>query len=152
MQTGLLLILFGKIVLLEDEATVQRDADPRTMMSNPLYRTSSDTRLTSASYPDEDQLRKIVREELAAQLGTLSGTVTQENAVSVSRPRDEVEDQKQKELVAQQLSYHKSVGHISDSDMQKLQVEIARLDEAGRREMLGELSRAINSGQLDGRL
>ncbi len=151
-QTGILLILLGKIVLFEEESTVPGDAGQNALVSNPFDRASIGTRAAVNNYPDENQLRRIVREELAAQLGTLSATGAPMDSADVSAVRDEVKDQDQRERVAQQLNYHTSVGSISVRDMQVLQGEIAKLDAASRTEMLGKLTRALNSGQLDGRL
>jgi hypothetical protein len=58
----------------------------------------------------------------------------------------------QRAQVAQQQETYVSVGSISDADMQTLQMDIAKLDAAGRTEMLRKLSRAFNSGNLEGRL
>ncbi len=151
-QTGILLILLGKIVLFEEESTVTGDVGRNTLVSNPFDRVSTDSHATATYYPDENQLRKIVREELAAQLGSLSVSSAPKDTAIVAELRDEVKDQNQRELVAQQLEYHTSVGSISEMDMQKLQGEIAKLDKASQKEMLGKLTRALNSGQLDGRL
>ena len=151
-QTGILLILLGKIVLFEEESTVPGDAKQNTSVSNPFDDPSTDSHAATNYYPDENRLRKIVREELAAQLGALSEASAQKDSAAVLEPEDEAKYQYQRELVAQQLVYFSSVGSISDMDMQKLQMEIAKLDEAGRREMLGKLTRAMNSGELEGRL
>lgn len=152
LQTGILLILLGRFVLFEEQSTVPVDAEQSTLVSSPFDAPSTDGHASAVYYPDENQLRKIVREELAAQLGTLSEANAQNDSAAVLEPVDEAKYQYQRELVAQQLNYHTSVGRISDTDMQKLQMEIAKLDEAGRREMLGKLTRAMNSGELDGRL
>ena len=151
-QTGILLILLGKIVFFEEESTDLGDASQNISVNNPFDERPTDSHAATTYYPDENRLRKIVREELAAQLGALSEVSTQEDSATVLEPEDEVKYQYQRELVAQQLNYHTSVGRISDMDMQMLQMEIAKLDEAGRREMLGRLTRAMNSGELDGRL
>ena len=107
---------------------------------------------TTVYYMDDNQLRQIIREELGAQLDGRSGSNIDMDAPIASNATDNTEIQYQRDLVAQQLDYHTSVGSISDTDMQKLQGEIAKLDEAGRKEMLGKLVRALNSGGLDGRL
>ena len=108
-------------------------------MSSPFDYSSTDSHAATIYYPDENRLRKIVREELAAQLGALSEASAQKDSAAVLEPEDEAKYQYQRELVAQQLEYHTSVGSISDTDMQKLQGEIAKLDEAGRKEMLSKL-------------
>jgi hypothetical protein len=152
-QTGILLLLLGKIMLLEDEMAVAGPAIQDTSVSRELSNTQSQsTSRGTTVYADEDRLRQIIREELAAQPGGAFGSANQVDAISASNPVDPAENQRQRELVTQQLNYFSSVGSISDMDMQKLQGEIAKLDNAGRKEMLGKLVRAMNSGELEGRL
>ena len=43
-------------------------------------------------------------------------------------------------------------GEMGEPRRFALQQQIAKLDEAGRREMLRKLTRALNSGEIDGRL
>ena len=152
MQTGLLLFLFGKIVLFEEETTVAGHAGQNTLVSDPFDDPPADRNATAIHYVDENQLRQIIREELRAQLDGRSGSAKQMDAVIASDSTDTAENQYQRELVAQQLLYHTSVGSISNVDMQKLQGEIAKLDAASQKEMLGKLTRALNSGELEGRL
>jgi hypothetical protein len=152
-QTGVLLLMFGKIVAIEEEMAPAMLDEKNTLLSDKFANTqsqsySNDTYL----YPNEDQLRQIIREELAAQLDSSFGPAEQMDAVFAPNSTEKAEDQYQREQVAQQLDYHTSVGRISDTDMQKLQMDIAKLDEAGRKEMLSELTRTLNSGQLKGRL
>ena len=151
-QTGILLILLVKIVFFEEESSGPGHTEQFTSVSNPFDDPRTDSYAATNYYPDEHRLRIIVREELAAQLGALSEASAQKDSATVLDPEDEAKFQIQRELVAQQLNYHTSVGRISAKDMQMLQMEIAKLDEAGRREMLGELTRAMNSGELEGRL
>lgn len=152
-QTVILLFLFGKIVLFEEKATVAAHAEQNTLVGDALTNTqsqsySNDTYL----YPNEDRLRQIIREELGAELDRRSDPDKQMDPVIASSSTDKTETDFQRELVTQQLEYYSSVGSISDSEMQKLQMEIAKLDDTGRTEMLRELSRAINSGRLEGQL
>jgi hypothetical protein len=44
------------------------------------------------------------------------------------------------------------VGSITDQQMQELQAGIAELDEASRKQMMSTLIRALNSGELEGRI
>ena len=151
-QTGILLFLLGKIVLFEEETTVAGNAGQNTLVSDPFDDPPPDRNATAIHYVDYDQLRQIIREELRAQLDGRSGSDKKMDAVIASDSTDTAENQYQRELVAQQLLYHTSVGSISNVDMQKLQGEIAKLDAASQKEMLGKLTRALNSGELDGRL
>jgi hypothetical protein len=65
---------------------------------------------------------------------------------------DPVEMEARHEQVSQQLEYYVSIGSISNAEMQRLQMDIAKLDAKGRTEMLRELTRALNSGRLEGQL
>ena len=101
-----------------------------------------------------EQVRKIVREELRAQIGALAssaGAVGMDSTAAPD-PYDEIEYQQQYELVDQELDFFINQGTISDTDMAVLQMEIAKLDPEGREEMLRRIVRALNSGELDGRL
>ena len=151
-QTALLLFLLGKIVLVDEETSVAARAEQNTLVSDPFDDASIDSHAAAMYYSDEDQPRKIIREELAAQLGALSESGAQKQSAAVLELEDETAFQYQRELVAQQLEYHTSVGSISDMDMQKLQGQIAKLDKASRTQMLRKLTRALNSGRLEGRL
>jgi len=99
--------------------------------------------------PDENQLRKIVREELAAQLSLLAVPNRAEGEVPDPVLRDL--KRQERDLVEQEIAHYISMGQISDVEMQMLQADIARLDKSGREEMLRRLVRAINTGELDGR-
>ena len=100
-----------------------------------------------------EQVRKIVREELRAEIGALvTNGATGVDPAPAPDPYDEVEYQQQYELVDQELEFFISQGTISDTDMATLQQEIAKLDPEGREEMLRRIVRALNSGELDGRL
>jgi len=152
-QTGILLLLLGKIMLLEDETAAAGHAGQSALVSNGRSNTRSQNNSRSTNvYADEDRLRQIIREELAAQPGGGFAPTNQANVVAASNPTDPAENQRRRELVTQQLEYFSSVGSISNTDMQILQGEIAKLDNAGRKEMLGRITQALNSGQLEGRL
>ncbi len=99
---------------------------------------------------DEERLRYIIRDELRSELAQLASE--QPPVAEAPAPRDPVEAEQQRVQVLQQIEYYSSAGRISDAEMQKLQMEIARLDPAARTEALRALTRAMNSGQLEGRL
>lgn len=100
----------------------------------------------------EASLRRIVREEIAAavQAGAIPAAqdARQVKTGSVA-PRP---DPQRLAVVSSQLDYFIGIGSISPSEMAVLQGGIAQLDEAGRRQMLGRLVRAINTGSLKGEL
>ena len=99
---------------------------------------------------DEERLRQIVREELAAHSSRSS---RQDPATAPdARPSDATGDPSQREHVEQQIDYYVGLGQISDNDMQRLQAGIVKLDIGARRQMMSKLVRALNSGELKGRL
>jgi len=63
-----------------------------------------------------------------------------------------VGDPRQAEQVAQDIDYYVGVGRISDTEMGRLKLDIARLPDPQRRLMLARLAGALSSGQLEGRL
>lgn len=99
-----------------------------------------------------DVFRAIVREELAVQQRAMVACEDDVRSGPASRPLPDPDAPRRLESVRQQLDYHISMGRISDSEMAALQQQIASLDEAGRIEMLRALTRALNSGSLEGRL
>jgi len=99
---------------------------------------------------DEKQLRRIIRSELMAYTSSLAEAPIQSPA---QEPEiDPVENAARLEVVKQELSYYIEMGEISGIEMQKLQMEISRLDPENRTMMLRELTRVIGSGELDGQL
>ena len=153
LQTGVLLFLLGKVVAIESGMPEAEYEDPNTLVSD-VFDAKANAAYSGErySYPHEVQLRQIIREELSAYLDNKPESGNHEESAATFSAVDTAEYQQRRELVVQQLDYHTSVGSISDADMQKLQGDIAKLDEAGRKEMLNELTRALNSGGLDGRL
>ncbi|RZV34756.1 MAG: hypothetical protein EX272_12015 [Chromatiales bacterium] len=101
---------------------------------------------------NEDRLRQIIREELVVQFEHQSSSRPQASRSAAPPPVDPVKMEARREQVSEQLEYYVNVGSISDAEMQMLQIDIAKLDAEGRTEMLRELTRAINSGRLEGQL
>ena len=98
---------------------------------------------------DEARLRQIVREELIVVLRNQDEYRMDDAA---ARERSPEENRYQREYVSQQIDYYASVGEISERDMHELQRSIAELDNAGRKEMLSKLTRAMNTQQIKGQL
>lgn len=109
------------------------------------------TFVTTAAPVDEARLRQIIREEIQALAGSESapGTIS---APALEPPRDRLADRTQRDYVEQQLAYLTSVGEATRSDLIYLEMEIAKLSPADRREMLNRLARAVNAGQIKGQL
>ncbi len=101
---------------------------------------------------DERELRRIVREELAAQLGAIDWPQPPAEALAAVDPIDPIERQQQLEWVGQEIDRYIGRGEISDLEMEALQMEMAKLDKEGQKRMLGRIVRAMNAGELKGRL
>lgn len=104
-----------------------------------------------ALFADEKRLRNIVREELA-RLQVPPNAPSSASPARRAHARDESTHLQQQQLIAQQIETYRAVGSITDEQMQELQFDIAQLDEESRREMMSRLMRALNSGELKGRL
>jgi hypothetical protein len=103
----------------------------------------------AASSVGEERLRAIVREELARLQSSAQGNAS--SSVE-AQPRNPSVDVHQREAVAQQIEAYRGAGTITDEQMQELQTNIAQLDEASRKQMMSKLIRALNSGDIKGRL
>lgn len=152
-QIAAILFLYARLSDIDHRLDQSMTAGQRASVSDD----SMESRIPSSSndvivYADEDLLRQIIRDELSAHPDSLSGPGTQASPIPASGLVDKDEYKRRREQVAEQLSYYTSVGSISNAEMQKLQVDIARLDPASRKEMLMELNRALNSGRLEGQL
>ncbi len=151
-QLVLVLILLSKVVELDQR--MHTDINP-TNQTTPAQATITRPMLVPATditgVLDEQKLRKIVREELRAQLDELAISAPQNSNETVPETVSTAEYQFRLEEVSQNLDYYLEQGRISDADMIRLQTEIAQLDAKGRRQMLSQLARAISSGELEGR-
>ena len=89
---------------------------------------------------------------MAAQFNAIAATDQESDAIEYPDPITDAQRQYQLEVVHQEIEFYINRGKISDLEMQELQGAIAKLDEEGRRAMLGQLVKALNSGELEGRL
>jgi len=148
-----ILLIYNKIGTVERDIAAVMSAQQIEAHRNEPAKADTRTQLNHThAHPTEDRMRQIIQEELRAELRHLSQTVQQADLAVVTSPVGEAEMESRRELVFQQLNYFMGVGRVSDIEMQKLQADIAKLDATGRNEALRELSRAINSGRLEGRL
>lgn len=100
---------------------------------------------------DEERLRAILREELAQEHNR--PVATSLPAASPAPPHNpSAAELQQRDLVAQQIEAYRAMGTITDAQMQELQAAIAKLDAVSRKQMLGKLTRALNTGDIKGRL
>lgn len=151
-QTCLLILLFSRTTALESEVASQSPNAPSVPSGNSFLSPSVDSSSGDAfSSIDEFQLRQIIREELGAYAATSSNPDGRVSESATYDPDTAAKRQVQLDLVSQKIEYYSSLGSISEIEMGDLEMEIARLDAAGRREMLRKLTQALNSGTLDGR-
>lgn len=156
LQFGLLVFLLGKVAgvdtQLERLTTVGgAQTSLRDTSGQPVVDFAVDNYISS-----ESELRSIVREELAAQLSTMSGvaagSASPQTVAYKSDPAEQARNQKQFESVTQKIEYYESVGTISEFQMQQLQSEIVKLSPAARKEAFTLLMRTMSSGALEGQL
>lgn len=100
----------------------------------------------------EAELRRIVREELAAYPAAITAAGTPDNPAGDTWRPGAPPGSKEFERIDQQVDEYIRVGAISDGEMAALQEELGRLDPAARRQLLGKIVRAMNSGKLKGNL
>lgn len=152
-QLAAIFWLFTKIVDLDhrlDHASATPQPSAFTKQAGPAANTDNSADVRSSI--DEDRLRQIIREELIVQFENHALSQPQASRSAAAAPLDPAEMAERREQLSQQLQYYVSVGRISDAEMQRLQIDIAKLDAKGRTEMLSELTRALNSGRLEGQL
>lgn len=151
-QVGLLILLFSRITALDNRVAALPPTSPAAPVSDSFPSSPADGHPDDVfSSNDYARLRQIIREELRAhpapgatddQLATETRTF---NAGTTPDTRIELN------RVSQKIDYYSSVGHISAIEMGTLEMEIAKLDPAGRRAMLRRLTQALNSGAIEGR-
>ena len=106
----------------------------------------------AAQIVDEERLRRVIREELAQQHNRPASGHDTSAAQSAPPRAATAADLQRRDDIAQRIEAYAAMGAISDTQMMELQTDIARLDPASRRQMMSRLVRALNSGDLKGRL
>lgn len=150
-QLAAIFLLYNKIAVVENGVTAAISTKQIELQQEYPSQAEAPINPDHANVlPVEDRLRQIIREELSTQLADLPRRDQPRDAAVATNSTSEAEMESQRELVSQQLEYYSSVGSISDLEMQQLQMDMAKLDDAGRQEMLRELTRALNSGRLKG--
>jgi hypothetical protein len=125
--------------------------EQRPSMSSAAAISPASSGPTSGVAPDvrEERLRTIVREELARLQSSAQGDAS---TSLEEQPRDPSADLHHREAIAQQIEAYRGAGAITDAQMQELQADIAQLDNVSRKQMMSKLIRALNSGEIKGRL
>ncbi len=108
--------------------------------------------VSSSAGAGSDEIREIVREELAAvteQFSLASATTTADRpSAQMQNPR---EVQQLRSNFQNELQTYLSQGTMSAGEFASLEGRIAQLPSGERERALGELSKAINQGRLDAR-
>ncbi len=101
-QTGLLILLFGRVVSLEDDLAAQSPIEQRPSASDPFIPApANDYSGQAYSSIDEDQLRRIIREELGAYSAVTANAEGHEPEASISDPATLAENQYQLDRVSE---------------------------------------------------
>ncbi len=151
-QTALIVALFWKVATIEeaignDGSAAEFSAmGPRTELGSRFDTNATPVALSEAA------IRSIIREELAAQLGHSASTGPVTRADPAIANETPAEYAARRDNVAESIDYYSRIGSISEQEMSRLQIEIARLREGDRQQLMMELVRAMNDGSLDGRL
>jgi hypothetical protein len=155
-QLILIALLFLRVLGVESALNASR---PMATSASPVTSTA-----TAATRPgttsvalvaDEQRLREIIREELAAQARNPGGPATAASIPEGAVPADPVMDRDydyRLDSVQQSLDFYAQVGEISQAEMLQLQTEIAKLRPEDRTAMFSRLVRELNNGAIDGRL
>jgi hypothetical protein len=101
---------------------------------------------------DEERLRAIIREELSRE--HIRPAAAHDISPATPKPprAPTAADLQQRDAIAQQIEIYRAAGTISETQMLELQSAIATLDDASRTQMMGKLMKALNSGDIRGRL
>lgn len=113
---------------------------------------STESASATAGCLDEAEMRRVIREELAAIAATATPAPRSPSTGPAEPSPVPVASAAQVARVDQRVDEYIRSGVISDAEMARLQSEIATLDPAARRAVMQRLVRALNSGALDGRL
>jgi hypothetical protein len=97
--------------------------------------------------PSGEEIRAIIREEVAALARAERSAMQQAQAL----PRVEAQPQSAA-AVRQEIDSFIGRGRIGEAEMADLQLKIGMLPLEQRREMLNRLTKALNSGQIEGQL
>ena len=157
------LLFFGVRVMEVDARTdkiaalVQTSAAPTKLTamgaSNPYERDST----TIQGGPSLDDIRLVVREELSAinesRPASAQRTAPGQSVQTASTEAGALSPAESvflKEETLRDIDSYVALGAISPAEMANLQIKIARLPPSDRREMLTRLTKAMNSGDLQG--
>lgn len=153
-QTTLLAAIGLKVFSLDADIVAARDASLDALAETAQLRQRADlmqtgapqrgVHIADASSPTSEDIRQIVREEV-------TGLPVQGFAAPPASPEPRVASETEINAVRQQIDTFIARGAIEPAEMTKIQMQIARLPQDARREMLSRLTIAMNDGDIDGR-
>lgn len=160
LQTAAIAALLMKIDALEDSVTAIALSQSSNLMIEAADERTVETPSAVVqldSHLVQSKLRVIVRDELAAaHAAYFPAQYPQRDRAEPESEHDggekAREDQQQLEIVSGDIDYYVSQGSISEAEMAALQIQLAKLDLSGRKQMMRKLLGALNSGALAGRL
>ena len=153
LQLFAVLFLYNKVEVMERNIAETFSIEQTRPYGEGVAGVAAPTRRSRINAPPrEDLMRNMIQEVIREELRTWRSAESASIEVVSASPSDEAEEALQRDLVAQQIEFFSSVGRISELEMHELQFEIAKLDDAQRTEALRQLTRALNSGNIEGRL
>jgi len=143
---------FAKLDSYEDRMDVLTNSAGQAQDSAPEVVASSQSRPPAdPSQLDGQQVRRIVREELLAARINNSPAQNSE-PVPADKGYDLVEMQYQKDLLIEELDFLKEQDEVTTMELDRLMGDIARLDPENRTELMKMVNRAMNRGEIKGKL
>ena len=129
------------------------------MLQSQPYPAAQPKMVSPSAFPGEARLRRIISEELASQLNEIVPVNATDNSATTNAATHSAaildtgpDYERRRDAVAQSIDYYVSVGRITEQEMSRLQLDIAKLNPDDRLVMLGAIVGAMNNGKLDGRL
>lgn len=154
LQTILLVVIGLKVFSLDADVAEARDASLDALSETAQLRQRADAMQLGAPQPamqfadatsiSADDLRRIVREEVAALPAQQVQTTAASSAPRMVSDRD-------LDAVRQRIDAFIARGAIEPAEMTELQAAIVRLPPDARQEMFSRLTKAMNDGEIDGR-
>jgi len=148
LQLLAILFLLAEIVGVDEKTVESAEKSPVEVQPHTLTAVKA-TRGNTGGF-DESLLRRVVREELRAQLDRTPSVQVHSSGGQTSDTVSEAEYQYRLDASLQNLDYYIEQGEISDAEMAELQAGMAALNQEGRRQMLSLISKALSSGELKG--
>lgn len=152
---ALLLALIGLRVLAVDSRTDELSEKIASISAGAPApgpsRTAAFSEAPAQAGPGADEIRQIIREEIAALSPQDGEPAPARRAEPAPRNYSSADVQFMKEQIRQDIADYSRQGSMGEAEMADLQLKIARLPPDERKEMMSQLVRAVNSGELDAR-